>query len=105
MNIKIVVVDICFIRGFVSVLYLFKLIVVSVNEEEVENIVINGDKILYIIFLKGYLLFSFFKVKINGMLIIGVIRLYRVRLRMSKFGGVCIFFILIIILMIKLFLI
>lgn len=42
----IVFIEICLVNGFVRVLSLFKLMIVRVNEEEVENVVWNGYKIL-----------------------------------------------------------
>lgn len=52
-NIKIFLVEMCFDKGFLIVLYLFKLIVMRVSDEEVESVVWNGYKILYILLLNG----------------------------------------------------
>lgn len=97
--------DGCLFNGFVSVLNLFKLIIVKVKDDDVEGVVWNGYKSLYIILLNGYFWLSFFKVKLNGMFKVGVKRLYKVKFRIKRFGVVFIFLVLMIIMVIKLFLI
>lgn len=44
----------CFLKGFERVVYFLILIIVRVRDEDVEKVVCNGYKSLYIVFLKSY---------------------------------------------------